>query len=138
MSAQRRLFSLRGVLDALGFAAVAATLVLSWPGVRIARAEDPPAARAEGAEPAAALMSVDPLLVQGPAAPAAQDELTCANPGVPSPLNDAMIEHQIRRSMRELAQRMAAEQPDDGSGDHGVVLNGHGYNYRPARGDALR
>ena len=123
----RRLLS-----DGFGLLFLAAAVVLAWPGVRVAEASDA----------GAALMSVDPVLVKAQAgeakagvaaAPAPEkDAASCSDPGAPSTLNDAMVAHQIRRAMREYAQRMQAEGgPQDPS--RGIVLNGTGYNYKPMR-----
>ena len=138
MNAIRTDSSMRLLRDALGFVALAATLALAWPGVQIARA-------AEQAADELAGMSVDPALVRAqnlrvqtaetgprlPVAPAAAGP-SCSNPGVPSPLTDAMVEHQSRRMLRELVKRAAAQpQPGTQSSEHGIVLNSRGYNYRP-------
>ena len=56
---------------------------------------------------------------------------SCENPGVPSPLDDAMVAHQIREAMREYAKRVQAEDGQDPNA--GIVLNGSGYNYKPLR-----
>jgi hypothetical protein len=113
--------------EAFGSLALVATVVLAWPGIQVARADDD-----------TALMSVDPALVQAQTATAAprvavREAPSCDDPGVPSTLDDAMVAHQIRQAMREYAQRVAAEGPHDPS--EGIVLNGRGYNYRPVRTD---
>ncbi len=127
MSAKRTRRTRNSAIDAAGLMALAVTLLLSWPGVRIAQAGDD-----------SALMSVDPALeaAQAPAAPA--EAPSCAVPGMPSTLGDAMVEHQARRMLREIAKRAQAAAPAPAPGqpwiaktDQGVVLNSRGYNYRP-------
>ena len=136
-----RLSSLRRLsTDTLGFAAVAATLALAWPGgVQTARADE------------AALMSVDPSLVEAQKAPAREaDEKvvklvlpsdpgpSCANPGVGSTLDNAMIEHQAKQMLRQIAKRAQDAPPGQpwiAETDQGIVLNSRGYNYRPYRQD---
>ncbi len=119
-----------------GFAAVVAAIALAMPGLQVARAAEDaaeaPAAIAAGA------MSVDPLLVQKKA-PARRLELpqlkqgpSCANPGRPSTLGDALAEYQTQQVLREIAKRAAAQQAAPRSTEEGIVLNGRGYNYRPA------
>jgi hypothetical protein len=131
MSSSRISSALHFSRDALGILAVAATLALSWPGVQIARAD----------APAAAAMSVDPALVQAqartvpqPTAAPSSAGPSCANPGVPSTLDDAMVENDARRMLRQIVKRAAAQQQAGAeSSEHGIVLNGRGYNYRPTR-----
>jgi hypothetical protein len=129
----------RDLSGLLGSTAIVASFALAWPGVQVAQADEP-------------LMTVDPVLVEAqnrvaraeaPAAPAMElaKELpgsgpSCANPGTPSTLNDAMIEHQARRMMRELTKQIEAAPPGQpwiARTEQGVVLNGRGYNYHPTR-----
>lgn len=116
--------------DVLGFAALVLTLALTSPGVQIARADE------------AAAMSVDPALTGTPAVAAAKAPVavaekaapSCSDPAAPVPLSDAVIEYQTRRMLQEVARRAAAEQPPGEQPDEqGIVLNGHGYNYRPSK-----
>lgn len=137
MTAQARGSSLRAVRDTLGLAAVAVGVVLAWPGIRIAQAGDAAPESAVVTVGEAQQMSVDPLLVQAQAGPAAGEGPSCSSPGVPSPLGDAMIEHQVRRAMQQMVQRMAAEQPGEADADRGIVLNSRGYNYRSVRAGAI-
>ena len=123
-----------------GVAAVVAAMALAMPGLQVARAADAAAAIAAGA------MSVDPLLVQKEA-PAPRLELpqlkqepkevakqgpSCENSGRPSTLSDALAEYQTQQVLREIAKRAAAQQAAPRSTEEGIVLNGRGYNYRPA------
>lgn len=132
MSSNRIEASLRSFC---GIAAVAATIALSMPGLQVARADDD----ATGA-PAAAAMSVDPLLVEQAAGrarvapgpkPATRQTPSCENPGRPSTLEDALAEHQAQQMLREIARRATAQQAAPQSTEQGIVLNGRGYNYRP-------
>ncbi len=115
--------------DVLGFAALVLTLALTSPGVQIARADE------------AAAMSVDPALTGTPAVAAAMPAAvaekpapSCSDPAAPVPLSDAVIEYQTRRMLQEVARRAAAEHPPgEPPGEQGIVLNGHGYNYRPTK-----
>jgi len=116
------------LLDVLGFAALVVTLALTSPGVEIARADE------------AAAMSVDPVLaaahaaVPKAAAVSSKAGPSCSDPGTPSPASDALVEYQAQRMLREIAARAATEQPPaEPSADQGIVLNGHGYNYRPIK-----
>ncbi len=136
MSSTRMPSARRLLMDTLGFAAVAATLVLAWPGVRTAHAEE------------AALMSVDPTLVEAQKVLVDDsDEMaklvlpvdsgpSCANPGVGTTLENAMIEHQAKQMVRAIAkhaQNVPPGQPWVAETDQGIVLNSRGYNYRPYR-----
>lgn len=116
------------VRGSLGFLAVAAVLALTSPGVQIARAGD------EVATPSGAgLVTVDPALVQAQTASASKTGPSCASPGTRPTLNDAMVEHQTRRMMQEIARQAAAAQPGQAPGEQGIVLNGRGHNYHPTR-----
>jgi len=136
----------RDLVGLLGSAAIVACFAMAWPGVQIARADEP-------------LMTVDPVLVEAQAhlarveapAPSRVEALqgreiqakelpgsgpSCANPGVPSTLNDAMVEHRARQMMRELAKQVGEVPPGQpwiAKTEQGVVLNGRGYNYQPTR-----
>lgn len=112
--------SLQGTL---GFFALGAMLLLVSPGVQIAQAAD-------GDPAVAAAASVDPLLARRavlPQAPSPAAAPSCENPGEPL-LDDALLQRQLR----DLVARAAAQQAVGAqSSEHGIVLNGRGYNYRP-------
>lgn len=116
--------------SSLGFVALIATLALSSPGVRIARAADDDSAT----------VSIDPVLVKAasatavkdaaPPPPASPGPVACSDTTAPSPLNDALVQYQTQRMLRQLAQRLAESAPArDPNPEDGIVLNPHGYNY---------
>ena len=84
-------------------------------------------------------MSVDPVLAAAHAAapktPVVSEKAgpSCSDPGTPSTASDALVEYQAQRMLREIAARAAAEQPPAERSADMVVLNGHGYNYRPIK-----
>jgi hypothetical protein len=115
------------VRGSLGFLTLALAFALSSPGVRIARADDAPAA-----------VSIDPVLANATASAAAPAPLvsdkpgpSCSNPGPGSMLNDAMLQYQTERLLRQMVQQAAEAAPasPDPQGEQGIVLNGRGYNY---------
>jgi hypothetical protein len=121
-----------------GLLALIAALALTSPGVRIARAAD----GLVSAPPAD--MSVDPALVRALAlantganvpseSKTPESGPSCDGPRMPSVLNSPLAEQQTRRIQRELARRAGAAKPSAESPEADVVvLNGRGYNYRPA------
>jgi len=127
MSRERVTSSLVPLRDVLGLLALAATLALTSPGVQIAHAADgvvstPPASKA----------SIDPALVKQTPAPVQQKAgPSCSDPGTPSVLNDALVEYQTHRLLRQILQRAGEVRRGPQSSEQGIVLNGRGYNYRP-------
>ena len=127
--------SLRMGLRGLGFLAVACTLLLSWPGVTVVRADEPASAPAVSQQPADASGSFEGfasyLQAQGRQVPVVEDVgPTCNQPSSLGP----EIEH--RRALAQLQARMIAEMQARGAQgvpSDAVVLNNSGYNYRPAQ-----
>lgn len=114
----------RGILELAGGLALVATLALSLPGVRVARASDPTIGVLE--PEAIGPSSIDPALAArfgGIRAPA------CSAPPAAAALPDEAVAETLERILGQAAERLRAElTPRDGESEH-VVLNGQGYNY---------
>ena len=113
-----------------GAAALVATLALTSPGIQIAQASDDgrPAAEAQQAV-AQPVTQPREVVAAAPAcevAPAARE------------LDDAFLHRQALLVEQEIARRVAGAPSGAQSTEHGVLLNGRGFNYgTPARQPGL-
>ena len=123
----------RSAARGLGLLAVAAAMVLAWPGIRAARADEPDRSVQPGVE---VVTKSEPsfegfarhLQAKGKAAPAVEDAgPTCSQP---SQLTAEMVHRQAyaRLQAELLAAARAGRLPPPPDGV--VMLNGRGYNYR--------
>ena len=124
----------RTALRGLGFLAVAAAIVLAWPGIQVARADEPdrsvqPEARAGVAPDASFEGFARHLSARGKTVPVVEDAgPTCSQP---SQMSAEMAQRQayVRLQAQLIAAARAGTLPAPPEGV--VVLNGSGYNYRP-------
>lgn len=122
MNALRERTSRFGIWNFAGCLAVAATLALTSPGVRIASASD---GEHTAVPEAAGLVSIDPALARSAEGVRAASCTAPSEAGVA----DEAVAQRLRQVIQQEARRLAALQgPGAADGGH-VVLNGRGYNY---------
>lgn len=123
----------RNCMRLLGLSAVLCTLLLSIPGIRAVRADEPAPAPATSEQPADASGNFEGfssyLQAQGRPVPVVEEAgPTCSQPSRLAP----EIEHRL--ALAQLQARMIAEMQAGGAQgvpSDVVVLNNSGYNYRP-------
>lgn len=138
----------RRALNALGMAAVVTTLLLAWPGIRAARADDaapaagsaqpydatPAAASAQPADATPTDASFDDFVTYVESQGRRVEATPESGPTCSQAANALAPEIEHRRAMAQLQAKLLADMRArgfDGGPSDVVVLNGSGYNYRP-------
>jgi len=126
----------RHALNLLGMAALVVTLLLSLPGIRIARADEPapPDASVQPPDTTPTDASFEDFVTYVQSQGRSVQVTPEAGPTCNQAANALAPEIEHRRATAQLQARLLADMRarglDDGPADV-VVLNGSGYNYRP-------